>query len=81
MIKLKAREARLLGIDAPTRNELSGPDGGPVSLLASPEARELEDQLNRLTLAEQGEFVRLTTKMDGRGVHEDVETYATPPPR
>jgi predicted DNA-binding protein YlxM (UPF0122 family) len=30
--KLLTRQARLLGMDAPSRTELSGPDGGPVEV-------------------------------------------------
>jgi hypothetical protein len=35
VIKLMERRARLLGLDAPERRELSGPGGGPVPLLSS----------------------------------------------
>jgi hypothetical protein len=60
IMKCMERRARLLGLDAPTRQQLSGPDGGPVRLeaqvsnddridikaiLVDPEALDLVDRL------------------------------------
>ena len=41
MLAVLAREAKLVGIDAPTRAELTGADGGPIEIAAvAQEARE-----------------------------------------
>ncbi len=41
LLRIEARRARLLGLDAPSRQELSGPDGGPIEIAAlAAEARE-----------------------------------------
>jgi len=76
-LKIEIREAKLFGLDAPTRNEVSGPEGQPISLLAGVDAKDLERRLNRLTTEEQSTFIQLLNKMDGRGTFEDVETTAT----
>ncbi|MGD0075369.1 MAG: hypothetical protein ABSD31_13675 [Candidatus Binataceae bacterium] len=76
LIRLDTRESKLLGLDAPQRAEVSGPDGGPVSLLASADAKELEIRLGRLTIPEQSEFIRLLNVMDGIEPSV-VETTAT----
>jgi hypothetical protein len=40
VLRVMDRRAKLLGLDAPTRRELSGPDGGPLEVL---DVRKLTD--------------------------------------
>jgi hypothetical protein len=49
LVKLEARRAKLLGLDAPTRQELSGPGGGAIPVEAQTSlARKLDDLRKRL---------------------------------
>lgn len=53
LVKLEARRAKLLGLDAPTKSELSGPDGGPIPVEAHNSlARKLDDLAKRLVPTE-----------------------------
>ena len=59
LIKIQERRARLLGLDAPARSELSGPNGAPL---------QTEDvgpklDLSKLTDEEFEEYSRLIEKM------------------
>lgn len=61
-VHLKALErlARLLGLDAPLRTELSGKDGGPLEVTGHP--------ADALTPAEQAERLRsIAAELDGAG--------------
>ena len=55
MLRIEARRARLLGLDAPARSELSGPEGGPIELAAvAQQAREhLTAKLDAIAAARQ----------------------------
>ena len=48
VLKLLTRRAKLLGLDAPVRQELTGPDGGPIELAAV----TLSQRLQRIIDAE-----------------------------
>lgn len=49
LVKIEARRAKLLGTDAPTKSELSGPEGGPIPLEAQTAlARKLDELAKRL---------------------------------
>ena len=63
LIRLSERRCKLLGLDAPTRTELSGPDGRPIqteaqeerldfSKLSVPELLELESLHKKMTVPE-----------------------------
>lgn len=45
LIKVQARRAKLVGLDAPTRSELSGPEGAPIEIDAR---NALLEQLDKL---------------------------------
>jgi hypothetical protein len=46
LVKLEARRAKILGLDAPTKQEHSGPEGGPIEVGAA--ASSLESKLDEL---------------------------------
>lgn len=49
-VRLDQRRAKLLGLDAPTKQELSGPDGGPIPVAAQTSLEQkLESLEQRLT--------------------------------
>lgn len=54
-LRIMERIAKLLGLDAPAKTELSGPDGGPIELVAAAqEAREhLAAKLEAINAARQ----------------------------
>ena len=47
ILRIKARRAKYLGLDAPSKQEVSGPDGGPIHL-ATDVRHALLDRLSRL---------------------------------
>lgn len=47
MVRVMERRARLLGIDAPFKTELTGKDGGPIEVMAQA-AEDLGERLHRL---------------------------------
>ena len=80
-LRIDIREAKLFGLDAPTKSEVSGPEGKPLSVLASVDGQDLKRRLDEnLTIDEQGMFITLLNKIEGRGVYETVETTATQVP-
>jgi hypothetical protein len=63
-LRIEARDARLFGLDAPTKQQILAAMvtfGQPIS------DQELDRRLARLTEAEKMQFVRLLNKRDGRG--------------
>ena len=58
VLKILEREAKLLGLDAPAKQEITGSDGGPVQI-ARPDLSELSlddlDALRTLARGESGE--------------------------
>jgi len=59
LIRISERVAKLHGIDAPTRVEQSGPNGGPI------QTQEKEPDLSKLSVEELIELERLHKKMAG----------------
>lgn len=41
-VRIEEREAKLLGLDAPTKSEVSGSQGGPITIEALRQAMEAE---------------------------------------
>ena len=57
VLKILERRARYLGLDAPQRQSLEGPDGGPVTIDHDPRQtvlERLEKIRKRLTAGEEG---------------------------
>ena len=54
VLKIQARRAALMGLDAPTKGEISGPDGGPIPIQRREPAtaKELEQIAARLKAAD-----------------------------
>lgn len=67
-IKAQERRARLLGLDGPTRTELSGPDGKPIGLTAIP----LEAWAAELEPREEARRLRLEAEALELGVADDA---------
>lgn len=54
ILDIRDRRAKLLGLDAPVRSEVSGPDGGPITNRTLPfDAGQIEEALRQKFLAEQ----------------------------
>ena len=53
VVRLLEREAKLLGLDAPSRQEHAGPDGGPIPVQTQPDLSKLSPE----ELAELRELV------------------------
>jgi hypothetical protein len=64
-LKLAERRAKLLGLDAPTKQELTGKDGGPLATETT-----VKPDLSKLTDEELDTMLRLLAKAKG----ETVET-------
>jgi hypothetical protein len=77
-IRLSRHEAMVLGLDAPTKNEILASVGGHTV-----DYEQLGEQWDRLTAEEQDQFMRLLAKLQGRWVEpqlSSIETTATPGP-
>jgi hypothetical protein len=57
VLRIAERRAKLLGLDAPTRRELSGPDGGPI------ESEVTYEDLSRLSDAELSALEQMHAKL------------------
>ena len=64
-LRLEAREARLFGLDAPTKQQIAA---APVAFAQPMSDEEAERQWARLTPEEQDQFMVLLQKMQGRWV-------------
>jgi hypothetical protein len=64
-LRIEAREARLFGLDAPTKQQISPT---PAAFGQAISDEELERQWNRLTPEEQDKFMILLAKPQGRWV-------------
>jgi hypothetical protein len=75
-LRIEAREARLFGLDAPTKQQISP---GPATFAQPMSDEEAERQWNRLTEDERDQFMILLQKLQGRWVEpRAVETAAEP---
>jgi hypothetical protein len=73
-LRIEAHEARLFGLDAPTKQQISP---GPATFAQPVSDEEAERQWNRLTEDERDQFMILLQKMQGRWVERrPVETTA-----
>ena len=64
-LRLEAREARLFGLDAPTKQQIAAP---PVTFAQPMSDEEADRQWARLTPEEQEQFMMLLQKMQGRWI-------------
>jgi len=65
LLRIEAREARLFGLDAPTKQQIST---APATFAQPVSDEELERQWDRLTSDEQDAFMILLQKLQGRWV-------------
>lgn len=72
LIRISAREAKLRGLDAPQKTELSGPNGGPI------QTEEEKPDYSRLTVDELRIFLALDRKAHGDPDWDaDIRYYGT----
>lgn len=83
VLRIMKRRARYLGLDAPVRRELSGPEGGPIEHINESELdREIRSLLREMAAREKGAAARSSADAAGEvGVdtaHADGQAEPVP---